>query len=468
MAAASDNDGMFRPAGSAPLGAILVRRGVLTEEQLATALAEQEKSGEQLGEIIVRLGFAAGPMIAQALATQYGRLLKTEYGYAVGFDDAALGPFGPAPVGSLPAQDQQATAPTPAAGLRVALPAQSVPATAPAPAEVQATRAAAATPTLDDVVPKWRQQTRQLEAQRDAALRDLRAVAVERAASAAELEAVTARCAELEAAADQAEAEREMVSSARDGAVQRNAELERRLAELQAASARTTELAAAATAAEQEKAAREQARDEAASRIAELEERVVELEAAAAADDGHLAAATARVAELESSAARDCELEAELTAAREESARIQREKGALEAAHVSMAAHNADLEERLKQLEAANTRTAQHERQLEETAPQIVRLEAERDNVSAVAHVPGQERRGHHPDQHAEDPSHLLFVPGSEGYRLVEQDGPLPSPGSMLELPEDDGTISRLFVLKVGPAPLPSVRLACAYLVAAE
>jgi septal ring factor EnvC (AmiA/AmiB activator) len=280
-----------------------------------------------------------------------------------------------------------------------------------------------------------------------------------------ELEAVRARCAELEAAADQAEAEREMVSSARDGAVQRNAELERRLAELQAASARTTELAAAATPAEQEKAAREQARDEAASRIAELEERVVELEAAAAADDGHLAAATARVAELESSAARDSELEAELTAAREESARIQREKGAREAAHVSMAAHNADLEERLKQLEAANTRTAQHERQLEETAPQIARLEAERDNVSAVAHLPGQERRGHHRDQLTEDPSHLLFIAGSEGYRLVEQDGPPPAPGSTVELPRDDGTALKLTVTKVGASPLPGARVACAYLV---
>ena len=223
------------------------------------------------------------------------------------------------------------------------------------------------------------------------------------------------------------------------------------------------------TAAEQEKAALEKARDEAASRIAELEQRVAELEAAAAADESHLAAATARVAELESSAARGSELEAELTAARENTARIERERGALESAHRSMAAHNADLEERLKQLKAANAHTAQLEPQLEEAPPQIVKLEPERNKALAVAQVPSEQPRGRHLEyEHAEDPSHLLFVPGSEGYRLVEQDGPPPSPGSTLELPEEDGTSSRLLVSKVGPAPLPSVHLACAYLVTAE
>ena len=84
MAAVPD-DGMIRPPGPAPLGAILVQRGVLTPEQLTAALAEQTRSGDQLGEIIVRLGFAAAPLIGQGLATQHGGLLKTEYGFAVGF-----------------------------------------------------------------------------------------------------------------------------------------------------------------------------------------------------------------------------------------------------------------------------------------------------------------------------------------------------------------------------------------------
>ena len=117
-----------------------------------------------------------------------------------------------------------------------------------------------------------------------------------------------------------------------------------------------------------------------------------------------------------------------------------------------MASRNADLEERLKELDAANARATQLERLLEETATQITQLEAERDNVPAVAQVAGRGQRGPHPDEHAEDLSHLLFVPGGrEGYRLVEQNGPPPIPGSTLELTEDDGTVSKLLVSRVGP-----------------
>lgn len=227
---------------------------------------------------------------------------------------------------------------------------------------------------------------------------------------------------------------------------QRNAELERRLGELQAASARASEREAAATAA---KAALERALDEAASRIAELEGRVAELESALAVGES--------------------ELDTALASAREDAARIQTEKVALQEAHEAMASRTADLEERLKQLDAANARATQLERLLEETATQITHLEAERDNVLAVAQVAGRAQRGPHPDEHAEDLSHLLFVPGGrEGYRLVEQNGPPPIPGSTLELAEDDGTVSKLLVSRVGPAPLPGVRVACAYLVAAE
>ena len=223
---------------------------------------------------------------------------------------------------------------------------------------------------------------------------------------------------------------------------QRNAELEQRLGELQAASARATELAAAATTA---KAALERALDEAASRIVELEGRVAELESALAV--------------------RDNELDTALASTRAEAARIQTERVALQEAHDVMASRNADLEERMKELDAASTRVTQLEGLLEETAAQITHLQAERDNALAVAQVAGRP----HPDEHAEDLSHLLFVPGGrEGYRLVEQNGPPPIPGSTLELVEDDGTVSKLLVSRVGPAPLPGVSVACAYLVAAE
>ena len=87
-AAAPDGgvDGRDRPV---QLGALLVQRGVLTEEQLSIALSEQQETGRPLGEVLVRRGFAPGPIVAQALATQRGGMVKTEYGYATGWTDGA-------------------------------------------------------------------------------------------------------------------------------------------------------------------------------------------------------------------------------------------------------------------------------------------------------------------------------------------------------------------------------------------
>src|SRR2546429_4419671 len=70
---------------SEPLGALLASRGHITEEQLQLALTEQKATGRPLGEIIVARGFAPPPTVAQALATQHGGLLKTEYGFATGW-----------------------------------------------------------------------------------------------------------------------------------------------------------------------------------------------------------------------------------------------------------------------------------------------------------------------------------------------------------------------------------------------
>ena len=81
---------MTDAAGRPPrLGDVLVHYGVVTPQQLEVALAEQRQSGRPLGEIIVDRGFAPGPMVAQALATQRGGLLKTEYGFATGFEAVA-------------------------------------------------------------------------------------------------------------------------------------------------------------------------------------------------------------------------------------------------------------------------------------------------------------------------------------------------------------------------------------------
>ena len=70
----------------APLGALLVSRGFLSEAELSEALAEQDESPRLLGAILVDRGLVRPGVIAQALATQHGSILKTEYGFATGFD----------------------------------------------------------------------------------------------------------------------------------------------------------------------------------------------------------------------------------------------------------------------------------------------------------------------------------------------------------------------------------------------
>lgn len=90
-----------RPAPK--LGEVLLQHGIVTAEQLAVALAEQQTTSRPLGEIIVELGFAPGPIVAQALATQRGGMVKTEYGYATGFTTAAQpAPAPPKPSSSDP------------------------------------------------------------------------------------------------------------------------------------------------------------------------------------------------------------------------------------------------------------------------------------------------------------------------------------------------------------------------------
>jgi hypothetical protein len=65
-----------------PLGELLVAQGLLSQEQLALALGEQEQTGRPLDEILVAGGLVSAPDIAQALATQRGRTAKAESPFA--------------------------------------------------------------------------------------------------------------------------------------------------------------------------------------------------------------------------------------------------------------------------------------------------------------------------------------------------------------------------------------------------
>jgi MSHA biogenesis protein MshE len=54
-----------------PLGALLVREGLITNEQLETALMDQHGTGLRLGELLVRWGWVESGAISRALAEQY-------------------------------------------------------------------------------------------------------------------------------------------------------------------------------------------------------------------------------------------------------------------------------------------------------------------------------------------------------------------------------------------------------------
>lgn len=81
----SPNERGSSPRRAVPLGRLLVERGLLSEKQLIEGLLEQDRTGDKLGEVLIRLGFVDPPDVAMALATQHGGPLKTEYGFATGF-----------------------------------------------------------------------------------------------------------------------------------------------------------------------------------------------------------------------------------------------------------------------------------------------------------------------------------------------------------------------------------------------
>ena len=66
-----------------PLGKLLVERGLVSQDDLAQAVAEQRRSGGRLGEILVEHGCLSGPQLARALAVQHG----VDFGSLPGTDD---------------------------------------------------------------------------------------------------------------------------------------------------------------------------------------------------------------------------------------------------------------------------------------------------------------------------------------------------------------------------------------------
>jgi hypothetical protein len=60
------------PAVWVPLGTLLMRKGLLSAEQLEILVAEREGSGLRIGELAIAFGWASSGDVAQALAEQLG------------------------------------------------------------------------------------------------------------------------------------------------------------------------------------------------------------------------------------------------------------------------------------------------------------------------------------------------------------------------------------------------------------
>ena len=78
-----------------PLGALLVREGLITSEQLELALTDQQGTGMRLGELLIQWGWVDSAAISRALAEQYD----------LAFLDLDEASFDPAAVARLDAKD---------------------------------------------------------------------------------------------------------------------------------------------------------------------------------------------------------------------------------------------------------------------------------------------------------------------------------------------------------------------------
>jgi phage shock protein A len=420
VAALPDNGG--RRMRAEPLGALLASRGHITEEQLELALTEQKATGRPLGEIIVARGFAPAPTVAQALATQHGGLLKTEYGFATGWGGGVAPDAAPAPAQAAPTSDESNA-------LRASLEEhkKALAAWQQAHKELQEKLAEAQKPTAPVDDPR------------------LSRLAAERESMQAELTARDASIEQLQASVATIEAGR--------------AELERALAnEVERGTAMRAELAGAG--------ASESVRAEFAQRLAGLESEVAERLKGAAAEfessrvglEQQLTEARERVASLEADiATRDASIEelrastatveAELAAAgASESVRVELEQ--------RLAGLEAELAERLKAaaVDFEAVRVAL-EQQLTEAHERMASLQAE----VATREAEIAEQLAVPAGRWDSAESHLVFFQGKEGYELHERSGPPPIEGSK---------VGQQMVARISAAPFPGGALPCAYLVA--
>lgn len=459
VAAFADNGG-----SQEPLGSLLVKRGLITPEQLAEALAQQKTSGELLGAILVTRGFTTGAAIAQALATQHGGLLKTEYGFAVGFT-AAGGLASTVAVGEPPVSSPRigrdaavVVAPRPfppdQASDRAVVRAELSMASAETERLSEANeRLAAARAALEVRLAQESQRTALLEHE----LEELRAAgATAGGGDIAKWQEAVAQWQGAYGGLEQRLAERdvelESLRSSVEACASARTDLERALSsEVERSASLKKELAAA----ERWRASAEAAESE---RVA-VESRLVEVSARAEALEAEIVVAR----ELGASGSEEvrAELEAKLAQADEQLRAADSVRNELEARLAEATQKALGLEEHVHSLDALQRSSLASEQAIGELERRLLAVQGELEARNAEL-----EHRNTEPKALAAAPSvpigrwtdahrHLLFFQGAAGYELVERDGPPPAEGAH---------VREHIVARVASAPFPDSKLPCAYL----
>ena len=455
MAALADNG-----QAQEPLGSLLVKRGLITPEQLEVALQEQKTSGEPLGAIVVARGFAAPATVAQALATQHGGLLKTEYGFATGFSSGGLQTAGV--VGEPPVSSPRLGRAGAVVSITEAKPKADPVADREAVRE-ELSMASAETEKLAEA--NERLVAARAELEQRLAQESQRAASLE-----AELETLRtgdedltkwqdavaqwqAAYGELEQRLTDRDTELAELRSSIEACDTVRTELERGLAtEVERSEALKQELAlvegrrADAESADSERVALEEKLAEVTARAEALES-----EAAAARELGESASNGVR-AELESKLAQADEqlqaaevvradLERRVAEATERAGGLETQAEEAEALRRSALATEQTIGELERQVADASHELAERNAQLDQVTAELEELR----NAPSIPVGPW-----------ADAQKHLLFFQGPDGYELVERDGPPPAEGASVE-----GHV----VSRISRSPMPGSDLPCAYLV---
>jgi hypothetical protein len=399
-----------------PIGELFVARGVITQDQLEEALAEQAASGKRLGEILVDRQLMSSPELTHALMEQLGRQVAEDDGFGSG----------------LWFEIQRRTARGEGSSVLALVEDDEPPSAGPALRDSFAARAAKARSTelaLGEPAVDAREEmlARETEARQEFR-HDVRAMRECLAEMRGQLTEISATIASLRSAKEEQEA------TAQSAGEQVRAELDSMSDDLGTRTARVAQVER------------------------ELQERLASAEAGSGQLDAEIVALRDRVEAVESELREECENHAATREQLDETiaglAKTTAKLHDTEAASAEIAVRAARLSE--EQAAVAETRLAALDARLAEE----LAASAETRSVLALARAELAARGATAGD--LEQPTfadYLCFAPRKKGYRLVPASGAMPGVGDRHQLHGAEYVVTR-----VGRSPLPSDPRRCAYL----